>query len=155
MRHVSQRAERVADRVSDACAAAVDREAGEQRRLLHRLADVEVGRVADGSREVLEHEADGVQSGRGNERVPAPGDCLDGVDERVESVAVVTWFGIVTVAAGSSTTRSGSNSSPHVHTLRPVRSVRMHVRVTSAPVPAVVGIAIIGRRPGIGWAPSA
>ena len=49
---------------------------------------------------------------------------------------------------------SGSSSSPHVHDLRPALSATMHVRVTSAPVPDVVGIATIGRRPGNGAAHS-
>ena len=67
-------------------------------------------------------------------------------------VAAVTEGGIVAVAAGSSTTTSGSSASPHVHTLAPRRSVTTHVRVTSAPVPAVVGMAIDGapRRATVG-----
>ena len=48
-------------------------------------------------------------------------------------VIAVTAGGMVAVASGSSTTRSGSSSSPHVHTFRPSASVRTHVRVTSAP----------------------
>ena len=67
-------------------------------------------------------------------------------------VPIVTAVGIVAAAVGSSTTTSGSISSPHVHSLRPDRSATMQVRVTSAPVPDVVGMATIGCRPGNGAA---
>ena len=69
-------------------------------------------------------------------------------------VEAVTCGGIDAVAVGSRMTASGSISSPHVHTFLPCPSLRMHVRVTSAPVPDVVGTATIGRRPAKVFAPS-
>ena len=65
-------------------------------------------------------------------------------------VPVVTTGGIVAVASGSRTMTSGRRASPQVHTFRPRSSARTHVRVASAPVPAVVGMATRGRRPGRG-----
>jgi hypothetical protein len=105
---------------------------------------------------VAEDEAEGVSAGAVTSAVlRRPLTASMACTNASSPVAAVTWAGIVTVETGSSTTRSGSNSSPHVHTLRPARSVTMHVRVPSAPVPAVVGIATIGRWPGSGFAASA
>ncbi len=154
MGHVGERAEGVADGVGDSGAAAVDRQAGEQRRLLHRPAGVDVARHRGG--EVVEHEPDRVARRGGDDRVrPAPGDGLDGVDERVETGGGGDVGRHRRRRGGVEDDRLGSSSSPHVHTLRPRPSVSTHVRVTSEPVPAVVGMATIGRPAGSGWAPSA
>ena len=157
VRDVGERAEGVADRMRDSGSATVDREAGEQCRLLHGLPGIErrrarrtaVGRCSTTSRRAWSAGADT------RAVVRRPLTASRAWTNASRPVAAVTWAGIVTVDTGSSTTRSGSSSSPHVHTLRPSRSVTMHVRVTSAPVPAVVGMAIIGRWPGSGLAASA
>ena len=75
--------------------------------------------------------------------------------EKVKGEIVVTDRGMVTVAEGSSRTSWGSSSRPQAHTLRPLRSLSTQVRVTSEPVPDVVGIAITGGPTGRALAPSA
>ena len=148
-----ERAEGVADGVRHAGAAAVDGRAGQERRFLHPGPGVEVTPVGHGVGEVLAHEAERASSagsgGRSSRRWPVT--ASRAWTKASSPVIAVTAGGMVAVASGSSTTRSGSSSSPHVHTFRPSASVRTHVRVTSAPVPEVVGMATIGRRPVIGW----
>ena len=86
VRHVGERSQGVTDRVGDASPSAVDGEAGEQRRFLHRLARSDVVRLGDGDREVVDDQLEGVERRCGDEGGAAPpAHGLEGVDERVEA----------------------------------------------------------------------
>ena len=82
---VGERPEPVADGVGDPGATGVDGHAGEHRRLLHRPAAVEIGRLGDGAGQVVDDEADR-RRGRVDHAVvdPPTGHGLDGVDHGVE-----------------------------------------------------------------------
>ncbi len=68
-------------------------------------------------------------------------------------VSAVSAGGRLRVRSGSSKASAGLSASPQAQTLWPARSVNTAVRVTSAPVPAVVGRAITGKgRAGSGRA---
>ena len=143
---VVQRAQRVTDGVGDAGAAVVDGHAGQERGLLHRLTCAQVGRIGR-RREAGVRRRGRARAGRTPQRPSCAGrpSTPRGRGRRhPDPVPTVTACGIVAAAVGSSTTRSGSISSPHVHIFRPARSLTMQVRVTSAPVPDVVGMATIG-----------
>ncbi len=70
----------------DAGSATVDRQAGEQRRLLHGPAGIDVVGLGHRGRKVIDHQPQGVERRRGHQGGgAASADGFEGVDERVEA----------------------------------------------------------------------
>ena len=138
----------MADSMGDGRAAIVDRGAGQGGGALQRLARRKVAAVGDGPFEIGGDETDRLMGEEVVRRAGiAVGGGLEGVDERVDAGrGGEPGRQRARVVSGSRMTSSAFISSPHSQTLALSARVRMAVRVSSEPVPEVVGMTIEARR---------